>query len=342
MDSSTWFTPVVVGLVLVVGGLALVDSVRGCETTTTTVAPSPTTTQAAPPTTTADEGPTPQAEAPEDWPQGELHGVLTFVDTDDCRIRTIGLAGGRERPPTRFVTDCLGFWPPKVGSRIAFGEVADERFFRIADLGHPRRDFGSYPISAETAPIWSPDGTRLAWCDSPDTGIEREILGEGRILLFCPVAYAPDRRLAHVEGRRLVLGGETLVQAPKPITGAAIGADGWVALVLEGFDIVRYESGEPVARTGPLQAETSGPPIFSADGCVVAVPLFDHVGLARLCDGDVTYDEVPGTEAAFSPDGSRLAVNGLDGVTFYSNLEGEPAVEAVWPVRAAQVAWRSN
>ncbi len=324
MDSSRWFTPVVVGLVLVVGGLALADSVRGCETATTTIEArptQPTEPTTAPAATTTETGPTPQEEAPANWPQGELHGVLTFIAADDCRIRTIGLAGGRERPPTRFVTNCLGLWAPKVGSRVAFGELPDGRFFRIADLGHPRRSFGVYPVSAETWPIWSPDGQRLAWCDSPGTGVEREILGQGRVLSFCPVAYTPDGDLAHVEGRRLVVGDRTLVRAPKPILYASIGA-AWVGLVLEGFDVVRYEHGEPIARTGPLRGQISGPPIFSPDGCVVAVPLFSHVGLIRLCAGDVTYDEVPGTEASFSPDGRSLAVNGLEGITFYSSARG--------------------
>lgn len=341
MDSSRWFTPAVVALVLVVGGLALADSVRGCDTTTTTVAPAPSTTEEAPPETTTEEGPQPQEEAPADWPQGELHGVLTFVDTDECLIRTIGLAGGRERPVTRFKTDCRGFWAPRVGARVAFGEVLSEGFFRVADLRHPRRDFGSFPIGAHTMPIWSPDGQRIAWCESPNSGVELEILGRGRLLPFCPAAYLPDGDLAHIEGLRLVGGGETLAQAPKPIQYASVG-DGWVGLVLDGFDLVRYEDGEQVARTGPQQGLISGPPMFSPDGCVVAVPLFQHVGLVRLCRGDVTYDEVPGTEASFSPDGSRLAVNGLEGITFYSGLEAAPEVEAVWPVRVAQLAWRAD
>ena len=341
MEGRGWFTTVAVGLVLAIGGLALVDSVRGCETTTTVVATQPETTTQAAPTTTSDDGPAPQAEAPPDWPQGALHGVLTFVDADGCRIRTIGLAGGRERPPTRFVTDCRGFWAPRVGSRLAFGEVRDEGFFRIADLGHPRRDFGAYPMTSDTYPMWSPDAQRLAWCDSPASGIEREILGRGTILSFCPAAYAPDGELAHIDGTRLVLGETTLVTAPKPITDAAIG-DGWVGLVLEGFDIVRYEAGEPVARTGPLRGQISGPPIFSPDGCVVAVPLFANVGLVRLCTERVTYDEVPGTEASFSPNGEELAVNGLEGITFYANLEDEPVLLATWPVRAAQLAWRAG
>jgi hypothetical protein len=339
MARGDLLTRAAAGLVLLVGVFAVADSFRGCDTTTE-VRPPPATTQDS--TTTTDDGPTPQPEAPTDWPQGALEGVLTFVGADDCRIRTIGLAGGRERPPTRFVTNCLGLWAPKVGSRVAFGELPDGRFFRIADLGHPRRHFGVYPVGADTQPIWSPDGQRLAWCDSPSTGVEREILGQGRILPFCPVAYTPNGDLAHVEGRRLVVGDRTIVRAPKPILYALIGADSWVGVVLEGFDVVRYEAGEPVARTGPLTGQVSDPPIFSPDGCVVAVPLFSHVGLIRLCEGLVRYDEVPGTEASFSPDGRWLAVNGLEGIIFHSMLLDEPDVQLVWPARAAQLAWRSG
>ncbi len=165
---------------------------------------------------------------PPTGPTGELDGVLTFVDADDCRVRTIGLSSGRERPPSRFVTDCRGFWAPKVGSRIAFGEVLSEGFFRIADLGHPRRDFGSYPIGASTAPLWSADGQQIAWCESPNTGIERDILGQGRLLDFCPIAYTPDGELAHAEGPNLVLDGRTLLTASGPIDWAQFGPGGTV------------------------------------------------------------------------------------------------------------------
>ncbi len=276
MNGRGLATPAVIGLVLLVGGLALVDSVRGCQTTTTRVAPTtPTVTEEPEPdTTTTTTDPAPQEDAPADWPTGELDGVLTYVDAEDCRIRTIGLSSGRPRPPSRFVTDCRGFWAPNIGSRVAFGEVLSEGFFRIADLGHPRRDFGSYPIGADTMPMWSPDGQRIAWCDSPNTGVEREILGQGRLLPFCPIAYMPDGGLAQAEGRRLVAGGRTLVEAPGPIVFASIAFDGSIGLVLEGFDVVRYVGGEQVARTGPAEGPPSGPPIFSPDGCILAVPLF--------------------------------------------------------------------
>ena len=304
-------------------------------TPTVTEEPAPDTT-----TSTTTDRPAPQEDAPADWPTGELDGVLTYVDAEDCRIRTIGLSSGRPRPPSRFVTDCRGFWAPKIGSRVAFGEVLSEGFFRIADLGHPRRDFGVVSDRrVDTLPMWSPDGQRIAWCDSPNTGIEREILGQGRVLPFCPIAYTPDGGLAHAEGRRLVAGGRTLVEAPEPIDFAAIAVDGSIGLVLEGFDVVRYVGGEQVARTGPLQGQISGPPIFSPDGCILAVPLFSTVGLIRLCSGEIVFDEVPGTEATFSPDGSSLAVNGPDGITFHS-LDDGLEVQAVWPADAAQLAWR--
>ena len=218
MGRGDLLTRAAAGLVLLVGGLAVADSVRGCDTTSTEVRPKPATTQTTAPTTT--DGPAPQPEAPTDWPQGALDGVLTFVGADDCRIRTIGLAGGRERPATRFVTDCRGFWAPKVGSRLAFGELPDGGFFRIADLGHPRRDFGNYPSKPQTQPVWSFDGQRIAWCDSPRSGIEREILGGARILPFCPVAYTPQGNLARVEIRDL--GKQGLDDSGSEVVGTAV------------------------------------------------------------------------------------------------------------------------
>ena len=124
MENRGLLTPAAAGLVLVIAALAIADSVRGCERTKTSAPPAATTTQGTS-STTEEDGPAPQEDAPANWPVGVLDGVLTFVDADGCRIRTIGLAGGRERPPTRFVTDCRGFWAPAVGTRLAFGELPD-------------------------------------------------------------------------------------------------------------------------------------------------------------------------------------------------------------------------
>ena len=88
LNPRDFLTTAAIGLVLVVGGLAIADSVRGCNEKDVEATPVRTTA----PTTTAANGPTPQADAPEGWPEGELDGVLTFVDADTCVVRSIGLA----------------------------------------------------------------------------------------------------------------------------------------------------------------------------------------------------------------------------------------------------------
>jgi hypothetical protein len=340
MARGDLLTRAAAGLVLLVGVLAVADSVRGCDTTMTEVGPPPTTTQATVSTTTTDEGPTPQPEAPTDWPQGALDGVLTFVGADDCRIRTIGLAGGRERPATRFVTDCRGFWAPKVGTRLAFGELPDGGFFRIADLGHPRRDLGSFPTSPPTRPIWSFDGQRIAWCDSPDTGVEREILGGGRILPFCPLAYTPQGELVEAEGRRLVLGSETLLETAGPLDFAQFAPDGSVVVLLGGR-LQRYagEGSEPSVRL-PV-TWTGEPPVPSPDGCAAAVSTEEGIAVLPLGCGYSDFFTFPGHAATWSPDAHWLAVAEADRIVFH-RMTGGAGETLTWPVSSVQLAWRSD
>ena len=249
----------------------------------------------------------------------------------------IGLAGGRERPPTRFVTDCRGFWAPTVGSRLAFGELPDGRFFRIADLGHPRRDFGSYPVLPETAPIWSFDGQRIAWCDSPRSGIEREILGGARILPFCPIAYTPEGDLAHAEGRRLVVGRRTLLTSPAQSGYAQFGLDGSIAVIAAGR-IQRYVNGRETA-SADLPEPFIGTPAFSPDTCMVAVPTDAGIGVIPLGCGRREVVEFPGHAASWSPSGEWLAVAEPGRITFH-RMVGRRGFSLAWPANTFQLQWR--
>ena len=139
MKPRDLLTLVVIGAVVVIGGFAAADAIRGkpraerpslngAETSTPTI-PVQTTPSAVP-------GPQPQPEAPPGWPEGELDGTLTLADAKTCDIRVIGLAGGRERPVAQF-GGCL-LWAPPVGPRVAYGLGASSADglhpFRIADL----------------------------------------------------------------------------------------------------------------------------------------------------------------------------------------------------------------
>jgi hypothetical protein len=333
-------TPLAVGLVLVVAAFALADALRdlgrpGQPSARTRAQTTTSETETVPP----DTGPAPRPEAPEGWPQGELDGVLTFVGAEDCRIRVIGLAGGRERPVTRLVTNCRGFWAPEVGADVAYGVVFREEYFRIADLGDPQRNLGEYPMSPETRPLWSPDGRRLAWCDSPGSGAEREIVAQGRILPFCPLAYTPGGALAHAEGDRLVVGGRTVLTAPGTITFAQFGVDGSIAVVVDDGTLYRYAPGEPTLTAQISRLEPAGPPVLSPDTCTAALPTDAGIYVYSLSCSPTGDRLIAGHAAAWSPDGAWLAVAGPNGIVF---TEIASSRTLSWPATAVELAWRTD
>ncbi len=319
-----------------VGGLAIADSLRGCNDSDRSVAP--TTTQAATTDTNpADGGP---LDTPEGWPTGVLDGVLTFVDSDSCRLRRIGLSPGRERPIEPFQTDCAGLWAPKVGARVAFmPRILDARSIRLADLGQSDRDYGVYPFLDGSDAIWSFDAQRAAWCDEREAGIERVILGEARNLSFCPMAYTPEGELAHVRGNRLVVGTRTLVNASGPIAFAQFGTDGSAVVRVER-SLERYGVHEV-----PLSVRLPGrwvgaEPIVSPDACLAAVPVDDGISVISLCSSAPRI-EFEGSAATWSPDGQWLAIAEPDAIVFH-RLVGGPDQALRWPATATQLAWSAS
>ena len=181
-----------IGAVVVIGGFAAADAIRGNPRPERTSAPTI-------PVQTAPSrlpGPQPQPEAPPGWPEGLLDGALTFTDAKTCDIRVIGLAGGRERPVAHFGSDCF-LWAPPVGSRVAYGLGASSQDglhpFRIADLALPNQELGGYRALFGVV-IWSDDAQRVAWCGRSRIGFDLEIGGPATRLPRCPVAYTRGRR----------------------------------------------------------------------------------------------------------------------------------------------------
>ncbi len=132
MKPRDLLTLVVIGAVVVIGGFALADAIRGkprAERPSLTVGAEtgirPTPTIPVQTTPSRIPGPQTQREAPPGWPEGELDGTLTFTDAKTCDIRVIGLAGGRERPVAHFGSDCF-LWAPPVGfgSPTGSGQLA--------------------------------------------------------------------------------------------------------------------------------------------------------------------------------------------------------------------------
>jgi len=333
-------TLLVIGAVVVIGGFAAADAIRGKPDAKPSAAPT------IPVQTSPSRlpGPQPQAEAPPNWPQGLLRGTITFTDAQSCAIRVIGLAGGRERPVAHFGSDCT-MWVPPVGSRLAYGlgpSSADGLHpFRIADLGLPNADLGGYRALFGVV-LWSADGQRIAWCGRNRTGFDLEIGGPAHRLPGCPVAYTPDDQIAYAVGNRVLVGDRTVFTADGGVTYAKFGLDGSLAVVVDGKRLERVQGSEPpteIALPPSLEGKT---PILRADNCGAlfraangVIQLLDLGCLPRLPNRSLE-----GANAAWSPDGAWVALAQDDRIAF-ERLVG-PRLEVSWPARAFELAWRPS
>jgi hypothetical protein len=332
---------IVVCAVVLIGGFAAADAIRGRANGTEKTTSGTDAVQTSP---TRLPGPTPQAEAPANWPLGALTGSLVFTDAGDCRVRVIGLAGGRERPLARFTGNC-DLWAPPVGDRIAYGlgPSSADGFapFRLANLDRPNADLGGYRALFGVV-LWSPDGQRVAWCGRRRTGFDLEVGGPARRLTACPTAYTPDGRIAYAIGNDLVVEREVVHHANGGITFVNYGRDGSLALMIDGETLERWEGNTltgAIAIPRGLQGRT---PVLRFDNCAAAFPPLDDIGPIEVrslgclpTQQRVTYF---GGDAAWSPDGQWLAVAERENIALH-HIVG-PAETVRWPARAAQLAWR--
>jgi hypothetical protein len=332
---------IVVCAVVLIGGFAAADAIRGrangSEKTTSG-------TDAVQTSPTRLPGPRPQAEAPANWPLGALAGSLVFTDAGDCRLRVIGLAGGRERPLARFAGNC-DLWAPPVGDRIAYGlgPSSADGFapFRLANLDRPNASLGGYRALFGVV-LWSPDGQRVAWCGRRRTGFDLEVGGAARRLPTCPVAYTPDGRIAYAVGDELIVEGDVVHRATGGITYVRYGTDESLGLVIDGETLERWE-GETLTAARALPPSLQGiTPILSPDNCAaVFAPLEGHgsFDFRELgCYQGRPPHPFEGSDAAWSPDGQWLAFAERDAILFDHLLGPEQIVR--WPAKAAQLAWR--
>ena len=111
MKPRDLLTLLVVVAVVVIGGFAAADAIRGKprpEQTSAATIPVQTTPSRLP-------GPQPQPEAPAGWPEGLLDGTLTFTDADTCEIRVILRASSLPRS----LPSCR----PNIPNRVLSGEA---------------------------------------------------------------------------------------------------------------------------------------------------------------------------------------------------------------------------
>lgn len=340
MKPRDLLTLLVVAAVVVIGGFAAADAIRGnpkAESAAPTVAEQTTPSRL--------PGPQPQPDAPAGWPQGLLRGTLTFTDRDTCRVRVIGLAGGRERPAAHFAGDC-SLWAPPVGQRLAYGLGPSSpdglQPFRIADLGHPNFELGGYRALFGVV-LWSPDGQRIAWCGQQRTGFDLEIGGASHRLPHCPVAYTADDEIAYAIGNRLVVGDRTLVRTQGGITYATFTENGDAVLVVDGKRVEVWREGVQLFAL-PLPPRLEGKtPVVSPLGCAAFFRLNQPpVGGIEVRDlGCLSGPKVQffgGRDGAWSPDGEWLASAESDAIVFHRLIGGSASLS--WPAHAAEMAWR--
>jgi hypothetical protein len=321
---------VLVGVLLLVGAVALVDAVRdGDGRAVVPTEPLP------PPAPVPGRQPQPQRVAPEDFPRGVLDGLLIAADARDCQFRILSLAAGRERPvsPTAPLAEPCAVWAAPRGGLIAY----------------PTNDFDAWNLpflavdEAAGPAVVSPDGEHAAWCRRGEGGVEFDVnTNDTRRLRACPDAYTADGDVAFIAGRRLLTEHETVLRASGPIHYASWAEDGSVAVIVAN----RFERWQGGKRSDSVEIPPGlgrWPPVPSPDNCAALFrSLLDWYEVVPLSCFRASRPDllIFGGTAAWSPDGRWIAVAYSDRIGFHRVTDGEEVTS--WPVRAAAIAWTTD
>lgn len=301
-----------------------------------------------PPTTSsATAGPT-EASPAASLPHAVRQGLLLFTD-GACSLNEVDLESEPPAVRTRLETNCA-LWAPAKGDRIAYGVGQlrrDDAAFRVTDLHATELVRGPYRARPGSI-VWSPDGRRVGWCDLAGRGHEVEMGGRARRLPACPAAYTATGRPAYLSGRTLVVGGRAVFAAPQPLTFASFGEDGSLAVVFDRqIDVYRrIDDRYPIAGLAGIPP-FRGAPLFGPNNCG-ALLRSPHTGeppdvvvLALGCSRVRGGRFLRGNEAAWSPDGSWIAVADERGIAFYS-VSDPSRNPARLEGRVNQLVWKAG
>src|SRR5215211_4491491 len=208
----------IVAAVLLLGGVALADSLRGRGASTQPATTSGTTTERE------------DRSRPEQFPGLQVGGSLVFTTARECLVREVDVSTGLEFPVPPIRTAC-DLWAPARTERVAVstGSRSGEALpFRFVDLNHPERDVGASRARFGVV-LWSPDGQWAAWCDVNGGGFLVELGEARRRIAGCPRAVTDDGRPAYVAGpggNVVEAGGRRLLAASGFVAELHPGVDG--------------------------------------------------------------------------------------------------------------------